>query len=96
MSDTIEMQRVREEMKSIMREFNLISKEKSKGATEFNKARIIGDLKILADQFAKKYGNLQSRYTELMFRYDLEEIVGKGKADLFLKVQALRDAAGNN
>ena len=96
MSDTIEMQRVREEMKSIMKEFNLLTKNKSKEATELTKARIIEDLKVLADKFAKKYGTLQSKYIELMFHQNLEEIVGKGKAELFLKVQALRDAAENN
>jgi len=96
MADTLEMLKIRDEMKSTMREFNRINKIKSQGATEFNKARIIGELKVLADQFAKKYNDLQSKYTELMFYQDLKEIVGKDKADLFLKVQMLRDTAKNN
>ena len=96
MSDTVEMLKIRDEMKSTIREFNRINKVKSSGATEFNKDRIIGELKVLTDQFAKKYGELQQKYSELMFHQDLEEIVGKDKADSFLKVQMLRDAAENN
>lgn len=96
MSDTIGMLRIRDKMRSTMREFKIQIKEKAKNATEFNRNRITGELNALTEKFAKEYSDLQSKYSELIFHQDLEEIVGKDKAELFLKVQAFRDAAKNN
>lgn len=100
MTDTVEMLKIRNRMKDIMREFNETTKIKSREATEFNRRRIIGELKVVADQFAEQYNDLQLTYLKLMFFQDLEEVIGKRRASLvFIQAQVpqiLQDLNGNN
>ena len=76
---------VRQDMKSLMIEFNQIVKSKSLDASRDPQAR--DELFEIGNEFGKKYSNLQSKLMDLFFFSDLEEIGGKDKADLFLRLK---------
>lgn len=95
MSDTPEMNEIRQSMKQLIFEFNKEVHERAESATAETRDKIEIELERSAEKFAKKYGDLQSRYTDLMFHQDLKEMVDKGKADLFLKVMMFRNAENN-
>jgi len=78
-----EMALVRKEMKILLIEFNRIVKKMVPNASKGSQAYF--DLLIIRDKFARDHHNLESRYLNLMFLSNLEEIMGKEKADSFLK-----------
>ena len=78
-----EMASIRKNMKTLLVEFNHIVKNTAPNASE--KSQAYFDLLITSNKFARDYHNLESRYLELMFLSDLEEIMGREKADSFLK-----------
>lgn len=91
-----EMCLIRKEMKSLMIEFNQIVKCKSKMPLDpQEKEKICNELPIIANKFAKRYDELQSKYMELLFLSDLSEISGKDKANLFLKFKMAQNSENN-
>jgi len=92
-----EMKLVRTDMKLLMIEFNRIVKSRSKNASRepHEREKICDELTSTANKFAKDYVNLSSRYGDLMFQQDLEEITGKDKASLFLKFKMAWNAKNN-
>lgn len=91
-----EMCLIRKEMKSLMIEFNQIVKCKSKMPLDpQEKEKICNELSIIANKFAKRYDELQSKYMELLFLSDLSEISGKDKANLFLKFKMAQNSENN-
>jgi len=92
-----EMASVRTDMKLLMVEFNRIVISRSKNASKepHEREKIHNELTSTANKFAKDYVNLSSRYGNLMFQQDLEEIAGKDKASLFLKFKMARNAKNN-
>ena len=83
--NTREMTNLRQSMKALIAGFGKVADEKARQATEKNEAVIKAELLIVADQFAKRYHDLQSRYMDLMFMQDLQEMAGADKAELFVK-----------
>jgi len=83
MSHEKEIALIREGMKLLMIEFNRIVKSRSLDASRDSQAR--DELFATANEFAKKYHDLQAKIMDLFFLSDLEEIGGKDKADLFIK-----------
>jgi len=92
-----EMKLVRTDMKLLMIEFNRIVKSRFKNASRepHEREKIRDELTSTVNKFAKDYVNLSSRYRDLMFQQDLEEIVGKDKASLFLKFKMAWNAKNN-
>jgi len=92
-----EMASVRTDMKLLMIEFDRIIKSRSKDALREPRERekIQNELTSTANKFAKDYSNLNSRYGDLMFLQDLEEISGKDKANLFLKFKMAQNSKNN-
>ena len=76
---------VRQDMKLLMIEFNRIVKSRSLEASRDPQAR--DELFETGNEYAKKYHDLQSKLMDLFFLSDLEEIGGKDKADLFLRLK---------
>lgn len=92
-----EMASIRKDMKLLMIEFDRIVKSRSKNALREPRERekIQNELTSIANKFAKDYSNLHSRYGDLMFLQDLEEISGKDKANLFLKFKMAQNSKNN-
>ena len=97
MNYEVEMASVRTDMKLLMIEFNRIVKSQSKNASRdtWEREKIRNELTSTAKKFARDYSNLCSRYGDLMFQQDLEEIAGKDKADLFLKFKMAQNSKNN-
>ena len=97
MNYELEMASVRTDMKLLMIEFDQIAKSRSKNALREPRERekIRDELTSTANKFARDYSNLRSRYGDLMFQRDLEEIAGKDKADLFLKFKMAQNSKNN-
>ncbi|GAG85106.1 unnamed protein product [marine sediment metagenome] len=97
MNYELEMASVRTDMKLLMIEFDQIAKSRSKNASREPRERekIRDELTSTANKFARDYSNLRSRYGDLMFQQDLEEITGKDKADLFLKFKMAQNSKNN-
>lgn len=97
MNYEVEMASVRTDMKLLMIEFNRIVKSRSKNASRDPQERekIRDELTSTANKFARDYSNLRSRYGDLMFQQDLEEIADKDKADLFLKFKMAQNSKNN-
>jgi len=92
-----EMKLVRTEMKLLMIEFNRIVKSRFKDASRepHEQEKIRNELTSTVNKFARDYSNLRSRYGDLMFQQDLEEIAGKDKASLFLKFKMAQNSKNN-
>lgn len=92
-----EMKLVRKKMRSLMIEFNQLIKSRVKNASREPQERekIRNELFLTANKFARDYNNLRSKYGDLMFLQDLEEIAGEDKADLFLKFKMAYNAKNN-
>ena len=92
-----EMASVRKDMKFLMIEFNRVVKSQSENASREPRERekIHDELNSTANEFARDYSNLRSKYGDLMFLQDLEEITGKDKADLFLKFKMAQNSKNN-
>ena len=85
MIDTAEMIEVRQSMRSLIAEFSKTVDEKARQATVANSDAIKKELQVVADQFAKRYSDLQSKYMDLMFMQDLQGMAGMDRAELFAK-----------
>lgn len=85
MSYEEEIALVRQDMKLLMIEFNRVVKSRSLDASRNPQAR--NKLFETGNEFAKKYHDLQAKLMDLFFLSDLEEIGGKDKADLFLRLK---------
>jgi len=92
-----EMKLVRTDMKLLMIEFNRIVKSRFKNASRepHEQEKIRNELTSTVNKFARDYSNLRSRYGDLMFQQDLEEIAGKDKASLFLKFKMAQNSKNN-
>ena len=88
-----EMALVREEMKALLLEFNQIVKKMVPNALRGSQAYF--NLLIIRDKFARNHRNLESRYLDLMFLSNLEEVMGKEKADSFLKFKNAQHPENN-
>lgn len=97
MNYEVEMASVRTDMKLLMIEYNRIVKSRSKNASgdPQEREKIRDELTSTANKFARDYSNLRSRYGDLMFQQDLEEIADKDKADLFLKFKMAQNSKNN-
>ena len=97
MNYEVEMASVRTDMKLLMIEFNREVKSQAENASRELRGRekIHDELTSTANKFARAYSNLCSRYGDLMFQQDLEEIAGKDKADSFLKFNMAQNSKNN-
>ena len=95
MTDTTEMNEVRQAMKALIFAFSKVVDAKARQATRENGDYIKKELQIVADDFAKKHSKLQSRYMDLMFYQDLQEMAGTNKAELFARFMMSRKAGDN-
>ena len=87
---------VRKEMKSLMIEFHEIMKSKSKIPLDpQEKEKICIELLISANEFAKKYHDLRSKYMDLIFFSDSTEAAGEAHAELFRKFKMSRNSENN-
>jgi len=97
MNYKVEMSSVRTDMKLLMIEFNRIVKSRSKNVSRDprEQEKIRNELTSTVEKYAKDYSNLRSKYGDLMFLQDLEEIAGRDKASLFLKFKMAQNSKNN-
>lgn len=86
---------LRIEMKSLLLQFNQDVGQRASKVAQDTQQEIKLELESVAAIFAEKYRKLQLKYMNLLFREDLEKMVGKDKVDLFTRFEMSQNASNN-